>query len=391
MQKLVTPHLWVAVALLSGCAAAPSKDRYANPFDESSTVPARSIQSERPAAPTTVRQEHISVRQPDPESVSSAVATPVVDEAFNPQSPQIPISSTPLPGSGAEAFAEALKVGATGDAATKAEMLEQSAFQGNLDALYELARMYQNGSGVPKDMQMAIAYLTTADGLGHAESARVLGWNYILGNGVPVDPVYGAGLMEKSMASSLRAKREYALLLTNTLKPGLNNPTKGKALLRELFDAGDTEGTTEYIKFLAVQGDVLGAEKVRTEAAARGVKIPSGNLPGVSAGPIVIGDGALPRRTAPTSDQKAEAVKLKALQGDLPSVYNYANQVLLGKFPSVESDFEAYCWFSVASSRGYTQATMELQSIAGVRTIADKRTPGRLDACIADINSVIAQ
>lgn len=52
-----------------------------------------------------------------------------------------------------------------------------------MDALYRLAKVYQNGEGVPANPELAVAYLTTASGLGHVESTGCWPGTIYLGKG----------------------------------------------------------------------------------------------------------------------------------------------------------------------------------------------------------------
>lgn len=71
-------------------------------------------------------------------------------------------------------------------------------------------------------------------------------------------------------------------------------------------------------------------------------------------------------------------------------MFTYAQQVLLRKIPSPNPEFTAYCWLSVAKDMGSSEAANELGLIGGVRSISDKKQPGRLDQCISDLHYQIS-
>lgn len=378
----------LAAAVSTGCTSqSPSTG---NPFDERIAAPETAHSrsqyplqqpSVQPTQVATPAQAHQSIHAVEPVAVYPAPAT--VTQASPPliaapaSTPEFSAPTSPLD-SAQMAMAEARRIGAAGDQAGMLELMEQSAYMGNYEALYELARIYQNGVGVPKDMARSIAYLTTADGFGHAESSRVLAWNYLLGNGVPQDRGYAVSLFEKASAGSLRAQREYGLLLTNQLAPGLSDPARGLEVLERAMNAGDAESAYRLGTYLADSGKVVEGEAAKSAALKMGFVIPN----------------SAPKSSAPTqlgarSEINAEALKQKALAGDTESIFKYANGLLLGKYPSIEPDFDAYCWFSVASDRGHQQARMELGAIQGVRVAEEKKAPGRLDACIADLHAAI--
>lgn len=343
-------YLAITTTLLCGCAG-PNSPQGTNPFDEpvinravapltsESSLPALQPLNTDYVGPAV---DQISVEPVSPESISEDL--PVSTET----SPTISVSS--------EILSESERMGSAGDIESKISLLEQASQLGNGDAYYELAKIYQQGKLVPKDQGIANAYLTTAAGMNHAESTRVLAWNYLLGNGLPIDIDYGKQLMASAAESSVRAKREYGLLLLNRLKPHLNDPASGNAMLQVAFRLGDTEAG------LALGLIAQPSTQAHTET------------------PI----GAKAEITA-------EQTKQAGLQGDSSAMFLYATNVLLGKYPSIESDFEAYCWFSLAANHGNSQASTELQSLSGVRHQYENSTPGRLDQCISDLEAAIQQ
>lgn len=363
----------IAGTILAGCSSPPANQ--GNPFDE----PGHS-QAPAPAphvAPKMAAQNTPYVRPLTPPTVASedypaATAFPV-NEA--PQQ----LSTGEASNSSHLALEEARRVGAQGDTGTMIELMEQSAYMGNDQALYELARIFHNGLGVPKDITRAIGYLTTADGRGHLEATRVLAWDYLLGNGVQADRQYAEQLFEKAAAGSLRAKREYGMLLADLASPGLHNLDKGITLLTEASAAGDSEATFRLSQALAKKGDVAGAANAREQAGARGFQQP------------VQPDKPKLTVQGVKAEVKAESLKAQALSGDRQAMYDLALGLLLRKYPSIDGEFDAYCWLSVAKDLGHPSSAQELKSIQGVRAEADAATPGRMDQCISDLHQAIAR
>ena len=343
-------YLAITTTLFCGCATT-MPPQGTNPFDEPVI--------NRVDVPLTPERSLPALQPP-----STDYAGPVIDQISVVPVSQEGISedqtlSTETSSSSnvsSEILMEAERMGSAGDIESKVALLEQASQLGNGDAYYELAKIYQQGKLVPKDQGIANAYLTTAAGMNHAESTRVLAWNYLLGNGLPIDIDYGKQLMASAAESSVRAKREYGLLLLNRLKPHLNDPASGNAMLEEAFRLGDADA-----------GLALGL-----------IDQPSAQVhPGTPIGA--------------KAEITAEQTKQAGLQGDSSAMFLYATNVLLGKYPSMESDFEAYCWFSLAANHGYSQAATELQSLSGVRHQYDNSTPGRLDQCISDLEAAIQQ
>ena len=70
------------------------------------------------------------------------------------------------------------------DKAKGAEWYQQSAGQGNQDAMYRIANMYFYGTGIEKDIEQADKWYRNAAEQGEEASIRRLGSMYLEGNGV---------------------------------------------------------------------------------------------------------------------------------------------------------------------------------------------------------------
>jgi hypothetical protein len=374
MTRIAATLSLIAGAILAGCSSPPANQ--GNPFDEPvhslAPSPARQVVLETAAAHTTPSVPPQTHATATPETYSAAIAFPVNEAPEH-------LSTGEASNSSHLALEEARRVGAQGDTGTMIELMEQSAYMGNDEALYELARIFHNGVGVPKDITRAIGYLTTADGRGHLEATRVLAWDYLLGNGVQADRQYAEQLFEKASTGSQRAKREYGMLLADLVPPGLHNLDKGIALLTEASAMGDSEATFLLSQALDKKGDLAGAANARALAGARGFQ------QSVQADkPVLTVQGV-------KAEVKAETLKAEALRGDRQAMYDLALGLLLRKYPSIDGEFDAYCWLSVAKDLGHQGAAQELKSIQGVRAEADATTPGRMDQCIADLHQAIAR
>ena len=78
----------------------------------------------------------------------------------------------------------------SGDYATAFKEFAALAEQGDADAQYNLALMYDNGHGVPQDYKQAVKWSTKAAEQGNAKAQSNLGTMYATGQGVPQDNVY---------------------------------------------------------------------------------------------------------------------------------------------------------------------------------------------------------
>lgn len=266
---------------------------------------------------------------------------------------------------------EAQRVAASGDVQGQITLLQQAGSMGKTDAYYQLAKIYLNGVGVPKASDVAIGYLNTAMGLGHAESARVLGWLYVMGSSVDKDVEYGKSLLEQASETSVRAQREYGMALTNQRIPNLNDMERGLELLKAAAAAGDTEADNAYRAAFS--------PSITRSVPDQQVAWPASEM----------------SRRAPHTEPRQSvfdggtSLKQRALAGDLSAMYQYALNISLRKIPDAEPEFKSLCFFTVASERGYNLAGDEVRALAGVRKLSDKESPGRMDRCIDDLNATL--
>lgn len=384
MRFTFLPLCLLSAAIIAGCSG---KDHVyqANPFDEPVKVVVRSPApmvahpETEPSVTPTVVSAPTAQALPQGDGVEvfaagdapyTAVSVPISVDSSAGQGPGAPIMSSVED----QVLAEARRVGATGDVTGQVELLQQAGSMGNADAFYDLAKIYLTGLGVPKDADVAVNYLNSAISLGHAESARVLGWLYVMGSGVPKDVDYGKLLLERAAETSVRAQREYGMALANLRIPHLNDMGRGLELLKNAADAGDEAATKAY---QAAFSPAPTAEPDPDDAPAQASELSAVQREAMPAPLRSVADGG-------------GSLKARALGGDLASMYQYALNVSLGKISDPDPQFTAYCFYSVASSRGYKLADNEVRSLSGIKTLSDKKSPGRMARCIADLNNAIA-
>lgn len=349
------PMLSLSLAILAGCSTTNNYDPAQNPFDEPSITAPEAFKSHQPTKMAILPHDRAIEAADGPPGSYEAIAIPVtpdrqieVVEGSASESPHVQ-----------EMMIEANRIGSLGDLVGKAELLSQAGYSGSSKAFYDLARMYLDGS-LPSDMPQALKYVTLSHDAGYAEATRVLGMLYLRGQGVPADERYGRLLLEQASKSSVRAAREYGLLLLNRQPPHLNDANLGLEYLRKAAELGDADAA----KALSIEIErIAGAERDEQVLAASSIDAP----------------------TQP-SNTPAASLKQRALQGDAGAMYAYAQQVLLRKIPAQEPEFTAYCWLAVAETLGSKEASVELGFIRGVRSLSDTKSPGRLDQCINDLH-----
>lgn len=379
----------LAVAITSGCVSTPQHSNAGNPFDEPLAAAEGSrVRTQEPLAESverpvvTVRDDTPGDRAQSPMPESEVQVFALGDAPYTPVSVPIGVNS-PSDGQGpsqtstqgetsqaTEVMHEAQRVASTGDTDGQISLLEQAGSMGNADAYYELAKIYLSGNGVEKSSDAAVGYLNSAMSLGHPEATRVLGWLYVMGSGVSKDIPYGESLLAKAAENSVRAQREFGMALTNQRIPHLNDMERGLEYLKAASAAGDVESTKAY-------------EAAFTPQAVS--SLPEQKNQGLS--PPRIPDQAAPRQTVQDGGASLEA---RGRSGDIEAIYQAALNWSLGRVRTDgDPQFKAYCWYSVAAARGYAPAKEEVRSLEGVRTLADKKSPGLMDACIGELNSAI--
>lgn len=85
-----------------------------------------------------------------------------------------------------------------GNIAMAIELYKKAAYQGNAGAEFDLGVMYQQGIGVPKDANAAIAWYDGAAVQGNSNAENNLGLMYEQGDGVPKDATKAAEWLQKS-------------------------------------------------------------------------------------------------------------------------------------------------------------------------------------------------
>lgn len=75
----------------------------------------------------------------------------------------------------------------------------KAAAQGDKSAHYSLARMYETGDGIPRDMSKAAQWYESAAELGHADAQICLSRMYLAGNGVQIDAAKAAQWLQKAV------------------------------------------------------------------------------------------------------------------------------------------------------------------------------------------------
>lgn len=238
--------------------------------------------------------------------------------------------------------------------------LEIAANQGSGEAYYQLAKHYMKGDVVPENKDLAEVHLEQAHKLGHPEAMRVLAWKALKERS---DITTGQSMMEQAAQNSVRAKREYGMLLANLYEPHLNNAELATRYLSEASQAGDAEAAyqlyklngnlTEFLELAANAGHPQ-ALLARAEKALRE------------------GDKSL----AAIDYEKA------ALTGDSNAIMAHANNLSVGRYGGADAQKQAYAWFAISAESGNEAAKNELRALSGVKTLADREASGSMDHII---------
>ncbi|KUE73089.1 hypothetical protein AUQ37_04310 [Candidatus Methanomethylophilus sp. 1R26] len=74
--------------------------------------------------------------------------------------------------------------------------------------MYNLAVMYHEGEGVPKDPQKAAEWYGKASDAGHPEAQYNLGLMLLYGNEIPADPQKALSLFEKAAKAGVQDAKD---------------------------------------------------------------------------------------------------------------------------------------------------------------------------------------
>ncbi|MFK4132473.1 tetratricopeptide repeat protein [Pseudomonas luteola] len=254
--------------------------------------------------------------------------------------------------------------------------LEQSANEGSAKAHYLLAKHYSKGDIVPKDADQSQAHLEVADQMGYAEATRVLAWKSLMSHQKDGQIEQGRQLMEKAALNSLRAKRDFGMLLLGIYKPALGDPDLGTQYLVQAYQGGDAEAA--YQLAMHIGPETPEGRKALLAAANEGHP------------KALLLEAQYSLKSGDTQTAR-DFLEKSALGGNTDAMYQLANGISVGKLPSSNREQEAYVWFSVAKLRGDRLADDEIKNLAGVKLQSEKMQKGALEALIENKNSLIDQ
>lgn len=179
---------------------------------------------------------------------------------------------------------EATKAYAMGDYARYLEISEQLAERGDVYAQINLAVMYQNGTGVPKDDTKAAEWFRKAAEQGNGTAQESLAYKYKKGTGVPQDDTKAAEWFRKAAEQGYgSAPHNLALMYEN----GTGVPqdfTKAAEWYRKSAEQGSSESQTNlgvmYDRGEGVYRNPVMAYVLASLAGAKGYEL-EGYEPGI--------------------------------------------------------------------------------------------------------------
>lgn len=285
------------------------------------------------------------------ESSTSLYGVIVVDES--PTSEQS-IETAQVPTQGVEA-----EEGAQAYAAASEEPLTTPPDASNLDAdgLYDLGRRYMEGDGVEKSEVLAVHYLELSAELGKDEAKRVLGLIAIRKNAT--DP-NALSMLEEAAQTSNKAQMQLGFMYSNLAEPKLNDPQKGLALLEQAYRGANPDAAFFVSRLYQRAGRIQEAQAALTFAADHGNAKAQAERARQLAG-------------SGKSLQAGGYYLAAAQQGDVNAMFEYANGLIIQKFPSTmkgrfahPAEVEALVWFSIAAEKGDSRAAEEVKNLQGV-------------------------
>ena len=105
--------------------------------------------------------------------------------------------------------------------------------KGDMIAQFKLAKMYREGTGIPKDYKTAVKWFTLSAEQGNTFSQYHLSRLYYLGNGVPEDKVYAHMWANLASSSGFEMAQQLRQLLTEKMTS--YQIVRAQELARECF------------------------------------------------------------------------------------------------------------------------------------------------------------
>ena len=246
-------------------------------------------------------------------------------DAKSPTKAEVPVEQTPE-----QQFAAALK----------------AAEQGNIDAQFNLARMYSDGEGVAKDSTKAFEWYSKAAELGLSKAQFNLGWMYFRGDGVTEDAAKAAEWWRKA-AEQGHADAQVNLGLMHTSGGGVAiDPAKAADWYRKAAEGGNATGQfflgVMYMSGQGVAKDSLKAAEWWRKAAEQGHASAQYNLGYMYA----YGTGV-----AKDIAKAAEWYRKSAEQGNTDAQYSLGFMYSIGQ-GLARDDVLAYAWINLAAANG---------------------------------------
>lgn len=317
--------------------------------------------------PSAQHQQSYSEYYQTPDPSPSGETVTFADQSVWTPVDENPISSQAVDSSASgDLMSMANQAKDAGDNASYLAYLNSAAAQGNADAHYELAKLYTDGSLIPRDMNAATAHLRSSAGFGNSEALRVMAWQLIRGDNGPKDLGSGAAMMEEAALSSVRAQRELGMLYANLYSFHLNDRAKGVQYLTTAYNNGDAEAAFQLGKLLHADGQDLDAVPALSFAVDHGIDKARQSLAQIDGSSLAVAQASY------SGDQVVKAGM------DPEALYQRANAIMLSSKRSLEQEAHAYALFSVAQDEGHQLAGLEVKAISGVKILMDKKDPGWL-------------
>jgi TPR repeat protein len=223
------------------------------------------------------------------------------------------------------------------------------------DILYEMGRQAIEGDGVAQSMEIGKYYLGLSNELGNVEAKRVLAVLDLREN--PEDTLAQASL-EEAAQTSVKAKAQYGIMLSNLSLPHLNNLERGISYLNEADAAGSHEAAFALYQL----------NKTKEPKQAQEWLLKAANL----GNPNAIKYLAHSMAYHQNKNESLKWILAARNLNDPQATYDYANSLIIGRYQPVLSgykrsrEFEAYYWFQKSAAQGHEQSAAEINNLRGV-------------------------
>lgn len=321
-----------------------------------------------PTEATSIPEEQRLAEQPIPGEGPEISAAPIQEPEGRQQEPE---------GRQAERTADLpIEVEKIDDAPSESEPLamtwyKEQAKEGDKEAAYNLAMIYDTGFGVPVDYKKAMHWYAMAANKGHTDALLRLGMLYIVGKGSEASTIKGSGLVRRAAEKGDSLARMLNDKLLAKPVDGLDVPATVEKI-RTTFYGSHPEQAAEQLLQMVARAEVQ-ADTNRKASRFKGNETGSGAKSGSVGNPIPSFLAKTEVLSEVVLGDTLTVLRRHAKEGVADAQYEWGRMLETGN--QVQADKEqALHWYSLAAAQEHPGAQYRL-AIAHLYGIGVKPDP----------------